>query len=70
MSGRTLKFSSGIVVLSIVVALTMATVAIAPTASGVPSVRGFDGKTVLVAGLGIGSQFAAADVGGGPGSTA
>jgi ABC-type branched-subunit amino acid transport system substrate-binding protein len=32
-------------------------------ASGAPSVRGFDGKTITVAGMGLASNFAGADIG-------
>jgi hypothetical protein len=41
----------------------LATALIAPGASSAPSVRGFDGKTITVAGMGLGSNFATADVG-------
>ena len=63
MSARRLKLSTGTVALAIVVTMTVAAVAIAPSASGVPSVRGFDGKTITVAGLGWASQFEAAAIG-------
>jgi len=58
-----LKFTSGVVAVGVVVAMTMAAAAVAPAASGVRSVRGFDGKTVTVAGLGLASNFEAAAVG-------
>jgi branched-chain amino acid transport system substrate-binding protein len=35
----------------------------APAARSAPSVRGFDGKTIKIAGMGLGSNFAAADIG-------
>jgi ABC-type branched-subunit amino acid transport system substrate-binding protein len=57
------KFTSGAVAVGVVVAMTMAAAAMAPAASGVRSVRGFDGKTITVAGLGLASNFGTADVG-------
>jgi ABC-type branched-subunit amino acid transport system substrate-binding protein len=56
-----MKFGSVAVVLAVVTALTIALVT--PAATGVPSVRGFDGKTITIAGMGIASNFAGADIG-------
>jgi ABC-type branched-subunit amino acid transport system substrate-binding protein len=58
---RRLKTGSTVIVLAVVTAF--ATAMMAPSASGVRSVRGFDGKTITVAGLGLGAQFAPAVVG-------
>ena len=62
-STRRLKFTSGIVAIGVVVAMAMAATVVAPAASGVSSVRGFDGETITVAGLGLASNFGTADVG-------
>ena len=52
------------VVLTAVAALVAAAMATGVSgASGAPSVRGFDGTTIKVAGMGIASNFAGADIG-------
>jgi branched-chain amino acid transport system substrate-binding protein len=52
------------VVLTAVAALVAAVMATGVSgASGAPSVRGFDGTTIKVAGMGIASNFAGADIG-------
>jgi branched-chain amino acid transport system substrate-binding protein len=58
---RRVKFGSAAVVFAVVTALTIAFVT--PAATGVPSVRGYDGKTITIAGLGGATNFAGSDIG-------